>query len=113
MRVAHAVSVYASDSIVVPTDGQGRQSFRLELLAPVNGYRHDEAHEAIADVEASIFMARLARNRALVIWKAMSLASTKDAVKAYVAAQSMLSLTERYFWAHLFLARHTLWPKPP
>lgn len=97
MRVAHAVSVYASGSIVVPTDGQGRQSFRLEFLAPVNGYRHDDAHEAMADVEAAIFMARLARDRAPAIWQAMNGASTKDAVKAYVAAQSMFSLTERYF----------------
>ena len=97
MRVAYAVSVYASDSIVVPTDGQGRQSFRLEHLAPANGYRHDKAHEAMADVEAAIFMTRLARDRAPVIWRAMNRASTKDAVKAYVAAQSMFSLTERYF----------------
>lgn len=97
MRVVYAVSVYASDSIVVPTDRQGKQSFRLEVLAPVNGYRHGEAHEAMADVEAAIFMARLARDRAPVIWEAMDRASTKDAVKEYVAAQSMFSLTERYF----------------
>ena len=97
MRVAHAVSIYASDSIVVPTDDQGRQTFRLDRLAPANGYRHDEAHEAMADVEAAIYMARLARDRAPVIWQDMNRASTKDAVKAYVAGQSMFSLTERYF----------------
>ena len=97
MRVAHAISIYASDSIVVPTDDQGQQTFRLECLAPTNGYNHDEAHEAMADVEATIYMARLARDRAPDIWQAMDRASTKNAVKAYVAAQSMFSLTERYF----------------
>ena len=97
MRVAHAVSIYASGSIVVPTDSLGRQTFRLERLAPVNGYRHDKAHEAMADVEAAIFMARLARDRAPAIWQAMNRASIKDAVKAYVATQSMFSLTERYY----------------
>ena len=97
MRVAHAVSIYASDSIVVPTNDQGRQTFRLDRLAPANGYRHDKAHEAMADVEATIYMARLARDRALEIWQAMNRASTKDGVKEYVAAQSMFSLTERYF----------------
>ena len=35
MRLAHAVSIYAPDSIVVPTDDRGRQTFRLERLAPV------------------------------------------------------------------------------
>ena len=97
MRVAHAVSIYASDSIVVPTNDQGRQTFGLDRLAPANGYRHDKAHEAMADVEATIYMARLARDRALEIWQAMNRASTKDGVKEYVAAQSMFSLTERYF----------------
>ena len=97
MRVAHAVSIYASDSIVVPTDDQGQQTFRLERLAPTNGYNHDEAHEAMADVEATIHIARLARDRAPHVWQAMDRASTKNAVKAYVAAQSMFSLTERYF----------------
>ena len=77
MRVAHAVSIYASDSIVVPTDDQGQQTFRLERLAPTNGYNHDEAHEAMADVEATIYIARLARDRAPHIWQAMDRASTK------------------------------------
>ena len=97
MRVAHAVSIYAPDNITVPTDDRGRQTFRLERLAPANGYNHDEAHEAMADVEATIYMARLVQDRALDIWHAMDRASTKNAVKAYVTAQSMFSLTERYF----------------
>ena len=51
----------------------------------------------MADVEATIYMARLVQDRALDIWQAMDRASTKNAVKAYVTAQSMFSLTERYF----------------
>ena len=86
MRVAHALSIYAPDSIVVSTDDQNRQTFRLDRLAPANGYNHDKAHEAMADVEATIYMARLARDRAPNIWQAMDRASTKNAVKAYVEA---------------------------
>ena len=97
MRVAHAASVYAPDSITVPVNDSGKETFRLELLAPANGYNHDEAHEAMADVEATIYMARLARDRAPEIWQAMDRATAKNEVKEYVAAQSMFSLTERYF----------------
>ena len=97
MRVAHAASIYAPDSITVPINDSGKQTFRLELLAPANGYNHDEAHEAMADVEATIYMARLTRDRAPEIWQAMDRATAKNAVKEYVAAQSMFSLTERYF----------------
>ncbi len=97
MRVAHAASVYAPDIISVPINDSGKETFRLELLAPANGYNHDEAHEAMADVEATIYMARFARDRAPEIWRAMDRATAKNAVKEQVAAQSMFSLTERYF----------------
>ena len=97
MRVAHAASVYAPGSIKVPTDDRGKQTFRLDRLAPANGYNHDEAHEAMADVVATIYMARLIRDRAPEIWQAMDRASTKNAVKEYVSTESIFSLTERYF----------------
>ncbi len=97
MRVAHAASIYAPDTISVPINDSGKQTFRLEDLAPANGYNHDEAHEAMADVEATIYMAQLTRDRAPDIWQAMDRATAKNAVKEYVAAQSTFSLTERYF----------------
>ena len=97
MRVAHAASVYAPDSISVPINDSGKETFRLELLAPANGYNFEQAHEAMADVEATIYMARFARDRAPEIWQAMDRATAKNEVKEHVAAQSMFSLTERYF----------------
>ena len=97
IRVAHAVSVYTPDAIVVPTDDRGRQVFALDRLANANGYNHDDAHEAMADVEATIYIVRLIRNRAPDVWKAMDRATTKNAVKEYVATESLFSLTESYF----------------
>ena len=97
LRVAHAVSVYAPDAIAVPTGDRGRQLFKLDGLAHANGYNHDDAHEAMADVEATIYMVRLIRNRAPDVWKAMDRATTKNAVKDYVATESPFSLTETYF----------------
>ena len=97
MRIAHAASIYAPASINVPTNERGRETFRLEYLAPANGYNHDQAHEAMADVEATIYMARLVRNREPAIWEAMDRATTKNAVKDYVASSAIFSLTERYY----------------
>ena len=97
LRMAHAVSVYAPDAMVVPTDDQGRQVFRLDRLAPANGYDHGDAHEAMADIEATIFMARLIRNRAPDIWTAMDRATTKNAVIANVETEALFTLTENYF----------------
>ena len=83
--------------MVVPTDDRGRQVFRLDRLAHANGYNRDDAHEAMADVETTIFMVRLIRDRAPDVWKAMDRATTKNAVKDYVATESLFSLTESYF----------------
>lgn len=41
----------------------GRVSFRLELLTAANGIRHQSAHDAYSDVEATIELARLIRAR--------------------------------------------------
>jgi len=35
----------------------------LDTLAPANGFAHENAHDALADVEATIYMARLIRDR--------------------------------------------------
>ena len=97
LRVAHAVSVYAPDAMVAPTGDRGRQVFKLDRLAHANGYNRDNAHEAMADVETTIFMVRLIRDRAPDVWKAMDRATTKNAVKDYLATKSVFSLTESYF----------------
>ncbi len=97
MRIAHATSVYSPNSIAVPIDDGGRQTFRLEHLAPANGYDHGQAHEAMADVEATIHMARLTRERAPEIWQAMDRAARKSSVIQHVTGETMVSLTEYHF----------------
>lgn len=47
-----------------PTDEDGRVSFRLEKLAEANGLPKMRAHDALSDVETTIALARLIRDRA-------------------------------------------------
>ena len=44
-----------------PENDEGHTSFRLELLTAANGIEHGQAHDALADVRATIAMARLLR----------------------------------------------------
>ncbi|GLS84727.1 exodeoxyribonuclease I [Paraferrimonas haliotis] len=44
-----------------PTDANGVPSFRLELLTQANGIGHANAHDAVADVVATIEMAKLVK----------------------------------------------------
>jgi exodeoxyribonuclease-1 len=60
LRLARALR---PEGIQWPVDETGRPSFRLELLTAANGLAHKEAHDAVSDVEATIALARLLRDR--------------------------------------------------
>jgi len=49
------------EGIEWPQDPEGRPSFRLELLTQANGISHGGAHDALADVKATIDLARLVK----------------------------------------------------
>ncbi len=58
MRACYALR---PDGIEWPVDDEGLPSFRLEKLTEANGIEHANAHDAMADVYATIEMARLVR----------------------------------------------------
>lgn len=47
----------------MPISAKGKPTLRLDTLAPANGFAHESAQDALADVEATIHMARLIRDR--------------------------------------------------
>ncbi len=97
MRIVHAASVYAPKIISVPIGDQDRQSFRLENLAPANGFDHGHAHEAMADVEATIHMARLVKDRAPEVWQGMMRSARKNDVINHVTRQEAIAHTDFFF----------------
>ena len=60
LRLAHALR---PEGIEWPQREDGAASFRLEDLTAANGIPHSGAHDALADVEATIALARLLRQR--------------------------------------------------
>ncbi|MCB1800762.1 MAG: exodeoxyribonuclease I [Gammaproteobacteria bacterium] len=60
VRLTHALR---PDGIEWPQREPGVTSFRLEDLTAANGIEHSGAHDALADVEATIAIARLVRER--------------------------------------------------
>jgi len=96
LKVAQACAVERADAIEIPVLG-GKPKFKLDLLAPLNGFPHNNAHDALADVEATIHMARLLRDRAPQTWgKAMRFAQ-KAAAKNFLETEPGVVLTEVYF----------------
>jgi exodeoxyribonuclease-1 len=58
LRLAHALR---PEGIAWPTREDGTTSFKLEHLTAANGIDHGQAHDALADVRATIALARLLR----------------------------------------------------
>ncbi len=58
LRLCHALR---PEGIEWPRRDDGAPSFRLEALTAANGIGHEEAHDALADVHATIAMAALVR----------------------------------------------------
>ena len=60
MRLARALR---PDGIVWPNYDDGSSCFKLEELTAANGLAHESAHDALSDVQATIALARLVRDK--------------------------------------------------
>ena len=60
MRMTRALR---PEGIEWPDDDQGKPTFRLDRLTAANGIAHEDAHDALSDVRATIAMARLIKAR--------------------------------------------------
>lgn len=68
MRLALALSEFEPGHLEIPLRANGETTFKLDRLAPANGFMHPNAHDAMADVEATIFVAKLAKEKAPWLW---------------------------------------------
>lgn len=71
MKLAQALTLLQPGVLQIPTAANGKPTFRLELLAPANGFNNFNAHDALADVEATVHVARIIRDAAGDIWSKM------------------------------------------
>lgn len=97
MRMVQAAHLYNPGSIKIPIGVNGKPSFKLDKLAPANGFNHQNAHDAMADVEATIFMCHLISEAAPDIWSSFMRFSQKSSVIDYVTSESIFCLTEYFY----------------
>jgi exodeoxyribonuclease-1 len=80
--------------IAVPINEKGRPVFKLDRLAPANGFDHVNAHDALADVEATIFMAKLVKDRCPDVWRRWLHFASKERVANFLAETDAFVLVE-------------------
>nr|WP_291073561.1 exonuclease domain-containing protein [Hyphomonas sp.] len=86
-----------------PKTPRGRTGFKLDQLAPLNGFAHENAHDALADVEATIFIARILAEKCSELW-ASNVATTGKSDMA-----SKLAPGEPFLFVEYFISGPSVW----
>ena len=79
-----------------PTDDTGRTTFKLDRLAPANGFNAHNAHDALGDVEATIHIARKIANGDPALWSAILHNREKQNVMATLETFRPVELVLRF-----------------
>jgi exodeoxyribonuclease-1 len=97
MRMAQACSLTAPSALTFPLGDGGKKIFKLDRFAPSNGFSHEQAHDAMGDVEATIFLAKLLMVKAPEVWSSFMRFSTKAAVVDYINEERVFCFSDFYF----------------
>src|ERR1700674_4524773 len=97
MRIVQAASLFAPHGLTLPLGEAGDHVFKLDGLAPLNGFVHHQAHDAMADVEATMFLCRRLAESAPEVWSAFMRFSQKAAVSDHILAEPIFCLSDFYF----------------
>jgi exodeoxyribonuclease I len=71
LPLVRAVSRITPHALDIPNIASGRPVFRLDRLAPLNGFSHINAHDALGDVQAVIHIGRRIASRSPALWSAL------------------------------------------
>jgi exodeoxyribonuclease-1 len=97
IRAVRACSQFAPDRLAFPIGPKGQRIFKLGVVALENGFNSHNAHDAMGDVEATIYLARMLAERAPDIWSATMQFSQKRAATDFVANERVFCFGEHYY----------------
>lgn len=97
MRMVQATHLFCPEVVNIPRGANGKITFRLDQVAPANGFDHANAHDALADVEATVFLCRLIAERAPEIWSSFMRFGRKASVMDHLASEPVFCFSDFYF----------------
>lgn len=96
MTAVFAVWHRRHDLLEWPVDETGLVRFKLDRLAPLNGFEQHNAHDALGDVEATIHIARAIAQRDSELWAELLENREKACVRARLESFEPLELIGRF-----------------
>ena len=96
MLLIKAVAQFEPDCLTIPTKPNGKPNFKLDAIAPANGFDHQNAHDAMADVDALIHLCDIIAKHAPLEWSNFVRFSQKAACADFLASDEPILLSEYY-----------------
>jgi exodeoxyribonuclease I len=96
LTALYAVWYSQPDLLKWPVDETGRVRFKLDRIAPLNGFTAHNAHDALGDVEATIHIARQIAQRAPELWAELLSNCDKGTVQTRLMSFEPMALVERF-----------------
>jgi exodeoxyribonuclease-1 len=96
LTALYAVWHHQPDLFEWPVDADGRVRFKLDRIAPLNGFAAHNAHDALGDVEATIHISREIAQRAPALWAELLANRDKAHVQSSLATFQPMALVERF-----------------
>jgi exodeoxyribonuclease I len=97
LRCARIVDQFAKGVLNIPVNEKGKPNFKLDQLAPCNGFAHINAHDALGDVEATIHIAKIIRDKAPELWSSLLRFTNKTSAVDHLKNEPVIALGENYF----------------
>ena len=97
LNICHGANVFAPGILKVPIGDKGKPTFKLDQLAPLNGMTAHNAHDAMGDVEAALFISQKVKKEAGVFWNAIIRSADKAHVLDFAKKSPLFVLTGVYF----------------
>lgn len=96
MTAVYAVWCRRPDLFEWPFDEAGKVRFKLDRLAPLNGFEGHNAHDALGDVEATIIIARKIAEQDPDLWAELLSNRNKGHVQSVLESFEALELVGRF-----------------
>jgi len=96
IKAVQIVRMYSEKALKWPIGEDGKVSMKLERLSVENGLVHEKAHDALSDIYATIFLAKLIKDRRPSLWDKFKMLSDKQNVSRLVNSGEVLTLTQMF-----------------
>jgi exodeoxyribonuclease-1 len=97
MKLLHSAAAVFPNAFVRPlNDDTGKITFQLEKFASSNGILHSKAHDALSDVEATLGVCKLIKERCGSVWDSSLRTVSKQDVFEYINQEKVFCVS-RFF----------------